>query len=578
MKKLALVTILLLILSPVVASAGTLIKSTDSSDVFYLQNQNKYLLPDEKVFFSWFEGFENVVEVGPELLSSFDTQKQAFPSPVNTLIKKRKGNKVYLPVNRGYTLRWLKNEQIAKEIIGLNWSNRIVELSEDEFSNYCIGEPINNYNYSPTRDFAPDLAVYMKNFDSDCKQDEKNKKDKKKTKEKSKNKKEESLKKEEKYREENQIQKEEKLESEEIETEKKEEKENRSENTTKEPDNQQSRDETQNQEDSDKNKELQKEQTNDEVNEEENISSDKDTQEDTNSIKLPDEDTRSLWIWSKADEIVENKGERDKFFEFIKAPHGDGEAEINRLFFFGGSLDLGKDKQKVAEFIRSAHKKGITVEYLTGHADWVKEGNQQEAISKCQRIIDYNEKVVDSAAFDGIHFDIEPHVLDQWEQNSDSGDDKYNDTFESNYMKIMKECRNEFSSGENNLTIGVDMPTYFSYKAEDLMRKIDTKEGPVDYITVLNYFDTTEKFINGYGSADFGGVKHNLRLIDHLPVTFGAETQKDVLDKISFGQEGVDKMEQTFEAAYSNYKEHEQFAGLAVHYYKDYKALESNRE
>ncbi|MFB6226548.1 MAG: hypothetical protein ABEJ02_04305 [Candidatus Paceibacteria bacterium] len=541
MRKLILTTICFFLLSPAVVSAGTLIKSPDTPDIFYLQNQIKYLFPNEEVFLSWFKDFEDMVRVAPALLDHFDTRGNTPPNPLNRLIKQKGDNKVYLPVDNGYTLRWIKNELIARNVAGPNWNKKIVELNKSQFNNYCIGSPISGANYDVILPSRQSLASYLSNFSSECK------KEQAKTSKSLDEEKEETKK------------------SEEI------EKESNSRGSTAKEENY--KEETQKREETEKGNRPKKEQTGDKKSEDKDNDASTNTKKNISSVKIPNEDTRSLWVWGKADEIIKDNEEQNSFFEFVKAPHGDSKAEINRLYFFGDSLDLIKDRQKIAKFVGSAHKMGVTVEYLTGRPEWVKEGKQQQAASRCQQIVDYNEKVEKSAEFDGIHFDIEPHILDQWEQNNEQGEDKYNDAFENNYMEIMTRCRGRFSSSEDRLTIGVDIPTYFSKKAVDLMSNIDTKESPVDYITVLNYFDTTNKFLNGYSSANFGGVKHNLRLIHHLPVMFGAETQKDVLDKISFGQEGVGDMERAFDATYARYKNHTQFAGLAVHYYKDYKAL-----
>lgn len=280
------------------------------------------------------------------------------------------------------------------------------------------------------------------------------------------------------------------------------------------------------------------------------------------------EDIKSMWVWGKAHDIVNDSQEQDKFFNFVE------DKQITRLFFFGDHLNLKYKTDTVASFIERARKKGVEVEYLAGRAYWVKDGKTHEAINRCEKVVKYNKKVGPESQFSGVHFDIEPHQLGAaWFRNSSSGNDNYNDEFENNFYHILKTCREKFNQADQDLSLSVDLGSDYSYYVTDLMNKIDTEDTPIDYITIMNYFDNKNQFLNGYSWGEFGGVKHNIRLINHVPLVFGAETGGAPADWRTFAEEGVSAMENVFDAARENYGDKDQFAGVSVHYYKSFSNL-----
>lgn len=312
-------------------------------------------------------------------------------------------------------------------------------------------------------------------------------------------------------------------------------------------------------------------------------SADEKTESSTKSTKkdksystgqMPNKETKAMWVWN-SQKLVENHQKQNKFFQFVKAPHGDKSDKITRIYFNSWDFALEEAPKKLQQFIKRAHENDIKVEYLAGNENWVKDSEKKYPIEECKEVVEYNKSTSEISSYDGVHFDIEPHVLGSvWHENSESGDDNYNDKFQNNLVDIVETCNSKFENNNQNLTLSLDLGSDYSYYVTDLMDDIDKIDGPVDYVTVMNYFDNKERFINGYSGKSFGGVKHNLRLYDHLPLVFGAETGDGVQDKITFAEEGVKAMESVFEQAYSQYKSNSQFAGFSVHYYEKYSSLQ----
>lgn len=125
--------------------------------------------------------------------------------------------------------------------------------------------------------------------------------------------------------------------------------------------------------------------------------------------------TRAMWVWGTASKIVSDAQTQNDFFAFIAAPHGDTSIRINRLYFFGDSLDLSRGAVPVRAFIKRAHDAGIAVEYLTGDSSWALTSMGSNATSRVDKVIAFNAGGSDR--FDGVHFDIEPYLLPSWKTN-----------------------------------------------------------------------------------------------------------------------------------------------------------------
>lgn len=602
MKRIILLFVAIFIFLPVATHAsGFLIKSFDSPKIYYLEDKKKYHIPNEQVFFSWFDDFSRLFIVSESYVNHFPEKGKVLSKPGETLIKEEGNPRVYAIAKDSKKIRWVKNQRIARSLFGQLWWKKIVELDSDSFDYYCIGNPISSVtDYEKKTNVS--INDYLDKLDNNCKQKKDNIiiEEKQKTikivEEKEKDDKQNVKAVEDDTRQDKNSQ--DQTQENDLKNTKEESSiETQKEDTTKEYEDStieetSTQDGIENMEEgADTNTESDTtveeeqvqqdgtaEETDSTTEQKEETNQTEDTSVSVSYNKIPNKNTRAMWVWErKSVDIVKDQQEQDKFFNFIKTPHGDSSTAVTRLFFFGDHLNLKYESDKVASFVKRAHENGVAVEYLAGRAYWVQNDNQQEAISRCEKVVSYNSKVEKAAQFDGVHFDIEPHQLGAaWRTNNSSGDDNYNDDFENNYVKIMNSCRDKFDESGQNLSLGVDLGTDYSYYVTDLMDDLDRSDSPIDYITLMNYFDTADRFINGYSGKNFGGVKHNIRLVDHLPLVFGAETGGGPADPITFAEEGVSAMENVFDKARADYGDSDQFAGFSVHYYNSYSSLKKS--
>lgn len=296
---------------------------------------------------------------------------------------------------------------------------------------------------------------------------------------------------------------------------------------------------------------------------------------ETKRIAVP-KHIRALWVWSESAEIVNNSDRQDEFFSFARAPHGNEAARINRIFLNGDSFDFLNTAQtaRLRAFLVRAHAAGMSIEFLTGKSTWTLPGQAVEAMSHVDRMIAFNTNSAQAAErFDGLHFDIEPYVLAEWKTNSSAGSDAYNDEIEKNYVAIFVQAKQKILASGQTLTVSADMPAWFA-KASDIWRVMTDTASPVDYITVMNYFDTEEKFLYGYGEGSLaGGIGPVLKNCGAVPVVFAAETKKLSDTALSFYEEGYVSLASVMDRAHAAYASDPHFAGTAVHHYRTFKEL-----
>jgi len=133
--------------------AGTVIRGPDNATLYYLAEDGKrYVFPNSKTYFSWYEDFESVVEIETLNLTSYSLGGNVNYRPGALLVKIETDPKVYAVAANG-KLRWVKSEAVARGLYGSNWNKLIDDIPDAFFTNYKVGEPIDEESggYDPIR-------------------------------------------------------------------------------------------------------------------------------------------------------------------------------------------------------------------------------------------------------------------------------------------------------------------------------------------------------------------------------------------------------------------------------------------
>jgi hypothetical protein len=122
--------------------SGSLITLADSQAVYYCGADGKrYAFPNDKIYFTWYDGFVDVVTITREEMVKITLGGNVTYRPGLRLIKVRTDPKVYV-VEKGGTLRWIRSAETAKTLYGEDWNQKIDDLPDAFFFDYKIGEPI----------------------------------------------------------------------------------------------------------------------------------------------------------------------------------------------------------------------------------------------------------------------------------------------------------------------------------------------------------------------------------------------------------------------------------------------------
>ncbi|GIO31242.1 MULTISPECIES: hypothetical protein [Paenibacillus] len=255
----------------------------------------------------------------------------------------------------------------------------------------------------------------------------------------------------------------------------------------------------------------------------------------------PSKGVKATWVWQT--ELIEDGGEH-----LLDFAHKEG---INLIY-----LQINRDlpKETYETFVRRAHEGNVAVHAMGGDPRWALPKYLDRMLGLAEWTMDYNAVAPPESRFDGIHLDIEPYVLPQWEEDPNA----VIQTWESNLTAFLGK-----TSG-SGLELGIDIPFWFDgYSTSEggslnewLMRQFD-------HITVLAYRNEID--------SDYGIIplsRDELDLGDRLgkKVLIGVNTkQMPGESHTTFYGRNKEQMNQSLSALSEQLSSHSSFSGLAIH-------------
>ena len=129
--------------SAAVLNSGDLIKASGPALYFYAQDGKRYVFPNEKTYFSWYNDFSSVKTISDAELAAIAIGSNVTIRPGTKLVKITTDPKTYAVTKCG-VLHWIESEAIAKALYGDAWNTRIVDVPDGFFVNYTIGSSVAN--------------------------------------------------------------------------------------------------------------------------------------------------------------------------------------------------------------------------------------------------------------------------------------------------------------------------------------------------------------------------------------------------------------------------------------------------
>lgn len=254
------------------------------------------------------------------------------------------------------------------------------------------------------------------------------------------------------------------------------------------------------------------------------------------------EEHKSTWLWD-ASIIAEQTPE---IIAFTK------EQGIEVIFL---QLQDEVTDDAYRHFVAAAHKAGMEVHALNGHADWAYTEKREEGLAFVDKVKAYNEASAPEERFTGIQFDVEPYQLQRWEQEQSEVIAEWQDNM-SAWTAAGKEA---------GLYMSAAIPFWLDGREAangggSLSRWIITS---FDAVAIMAYRDS--------GQQMYDLSREELDEADELgkKVWVGAELgDTHEGEHLTFYNKTLSNMDEEIAKVFRLGKEHSSFAGVAIHHYQ----------
>lgn len=121
---------------------GDLIRGETYSAVYYYGADGlRYVFPNDKTYFTWYDDFSAVKQLSDATLATIQIGGNVTYKPGVKMVKITSDPTVYV-VSQHATLRAIESESVAQELYGTNWNQQIDDVPDGFFGNYESGGSI----------------------------------------------------------------------------------------------------------------------------------------------------------------------------------------------------------------------------------------------------------------------------------------------------------------------------------------------------------------------------------------------------------------------------------------------------
>lgn len=253
------------------------------------------------------------------------------------------------------------------------------------------------------------------------------------------------------------------------------------------------------------------------------------------------------WLWNTS-EIYTSK---DKVVSFVK------KEKITELYL---QIDKDMDFSYYKDFISELNWLGVSVYALDGAPNYINEEGKASLESFFVWVEKYQNAVSIGQKFKGIHFDVEPYILSQWNSEQTSTIGKY-----KNFVKSANEKAKALS-----MPVVFDIPFWFdempSYGEGENLADFVIKNS--DGVNIMAYREQGSVIVEIVKNELAYGAKSGKRVI------VGVETNKSSeVETVTFYEEGRSYMNKQLEIVKRKLGSKSAFSGFAIHDYNGWKGL-----
>ncbi|WP_137791918.1 amidase [Bacillus sp. E(2018)] len=228
-------------------------------------------------------------------------------------------------------------------------------------------------------------------------------------------------------------------------------------------------------------------------------------------------------------------------------------------------IDPDLQMSKYQEFIKEAHRIGVRVQALDGAPDWI-DPNHRGPEQFMNWLANYQAKASNSEKFSGVHLDIEPYTISEWNTDNDLIVNQYQDLL--NHIKLF--------ANQINLPLYADIPFWFdvhfySNKTFGKGRLSEWVIRNTDGISIMAYRNFTEGQ-NEIVALTASEVRYAKQMSKKVVIAIETN-QIDDVPYLSFSHLTQQDMYHTLTKVNDHYYKEKSFDGFAIHHYSSWKQL-----
>jgi hypothetical protein len=276
--------------------------------------------------------------------------------------------------------------------------------------------------------------------------------------------------------------------------------------------------------------------------------------------------SRAFWTWeAESYAMIEDPAVATEAMAYLKTQR------IDTLYLyadeFKGRNLIVEQPQLYQAFIERMHAQDMKVYALLGSAylnteNYVLPAYRKQAEAMFRRVVEYNASVPAAARFDGANLDIEPHILDEWNDDTRL---RLLTGFLDMSDAVMRIKREHGAT----LAVGPAIPFWLDgieLEWKGKLRPVSEHSIDVyDYVALMDYRDKAE------GSDSI--LSHAASEIAYAnkvgkKVVIGLEVSSNDINKVTFYEEGPKVFEQEAAKVERALGGEPSFAGFAIHHYR----------
>lgn len=125
--------------------SGQLIRGATFPSVYYMGADGfRYPFPNDKTFFTWYTDFSDVVWISDAQLAEIPLGDANITYKPGVKLIKINSDARTFAIEKGGVIRHIETEEIAAELYGANWSQKVDDVPDVFWSSYTVGEPVSS--------------------------------------------------------------------------------------------------------------------------------------------------------------------------------------------------------------------------------------------------------------------------------------------------------------------------------------------------------------------------------------------------------------------------------------------------